>query len=396
VWPLTSDRRDGILRSFNLSLSQFHPTYTENEKKRIILIEARHPETKDLLGFIQFKYDKDGYCVGGLKIVNFKATLKYRNLGTGATTKADDDGQTGQHGDGMKISTLVYRRNNYSVCYESGRFKWRFLYKKGSLVCSLTRINETSLEKMKTKAKGHPRTHNPHPWEDVCLIVGARGPTRDIYGRRILGKRPKVKDFRRWMAVTLDINPPQDIIRTIHGDLIRDTRYKGHMYLRGLRLSRGGTQGTNYAYGYNFVEGSTNSDREALAGVGEESEGISAIWTAAIRTDKSAGSELLSDYTKLLLTSINKKGDVMMNVEEGEDELLPGDIAREVWAKMLTLNTDEEGRKAFYYSAAEGTDVSGGYLLEFLRLILHPSKSKSSRRVYARIPSQLTPSYGGS
>ena len=83
---LTSHRRDGILSSFNLNLSQFHPTYTENEKKRVILIEARHPDTKDLLGFIQFKHDKDGYCKDGLKIVNFKATLKYRNLGTGATT----------------------------------------------------------------------------------------------------------------------------------------------------------------------------------------------------------------------------------------------------------------------------------------------------------------------
>ncbi|KAI4666318.1 uncharacterized protein J4E79_002355 [Alternaria viburni] len=350
--------RDGILKSFNLKLSQLRPTYTENKTKRLILIEAHHPETKELLGFIQFKHDKDGYCVGGLRIVNFKATLKYRNLGTGATTKAYDDGQTGQHGDGMKISALVYRRNNYNVRYESSSFKWRFLYKKGSLACSLTRINETILKQMMKKARGQPRTHNSHPWEDVCLIVGAPGPTRDIYGRRKPGERLSITDFKRWITVTLDIDPPQNIIHTSHGDLIRDPKYRGHMYLRGLLLPRGGTRGNNYKYGYNFVEGSTSSDRDALTGGGEESEGISAIWTAAIRTDQSTDSELVSDYTELLLSSINKMGDVMLHIDDGEDELMPGDIARQVWAKMLTLNTDGDNRAAFYYSAAEGKDVS--------------------------------------
>lgn len=353
---LTSDRRDGILRSFGLDQSQFCPKYTE--KNRDILIEVRHPDTEDLLGFIQFKSDKDGYCVGGLKIVNFKATLRYGNLGTGATTKAHDHGQTGQHGDGMKLSALVYRRNNYNVRYESGGFKWRFLYKKGSLACSLSRIDEKSLKKMKQKAKDRSRSHISHPWEDVCLVIAAPGKARNIRGVEQTSEQLNIAEFKNWITVTIDINPPKDIIRTIHGDLIRDPEYQGRMYLRGLLLPRGGTNGDKYTYGYNFVRGSTSSDRDALSGVGEESRRISAIWSAAIRADESSDSELVSDYTDLLLSYINKKGDVMMNTYKGEDELMPGDIARRVWAKMLTLNKDNEGRTAFYYPAGEGKDVS--------------------------------------
>jgi hypothetical protein len=390
---LTINRRDGILRSFALDRSHFRPTYKEENRR--ILIEAHHPDTEELLGFIKFAYDKDGYCVGGLKIVNFEATLKFRNLGTGATTKAHDDGQTGQHGDGMKLSALVYRRNNYNVHYESGKFKWRFLYRKGSLACSLSRINDESLKKMKKEARGQPRTHHcHHPWEDVCLVVAAPGRTRDVYGFSTPAKRLSVADFRHWITVTLDINPPKDIIRTSHGDLIRDPEYQGRMYLHGLLLPRGGTNGDKYVYGYNFVAGSTSSDRDALSGTGEEREGISAIWSAAIRADESGDSELVSNYTHLLLESINKMGDVMMHKHNGIGRLMPSDIAGKVWTKMLTLNKDDDGRTAFYYSADEGKHVSKEDPLRHSLLTLCSRKFMSSKRVCARIPFRSTPSYG--
>ena len=67
---LISDRRDGILEAFNLDLPEFHPVYIEN--KRVILIEVRQPNTQELLRFIRFQSNKDGYCVGGLLMANFK------------------------------------------------------------------------------------------------------------------------------------------------------------------------------------------------------------------------------------------------------------------------------------------------------------------------------------
>ncbi|RAR04343.1 hypothetical protein DDE82_004547 [Stemphylium lycopersici] len=343
--------RDGILRSFSLDLSSFHPTYTDT--KRVILIETRHPETKELMGFIRFQYDKDGYCVGGLKMANFKATLKYRNLGTGGTTKANDKTQTGQHGDGLKLSALVFRRNNYNFHYESDGFKWRFLYKKGSLSCSLTRMSDKSISKMALKARAQPRTSVAHPCEDVCLVIGAPGVARNIQGFKIRVDRPHVDTFKEWLTVTLDIDPPKDMIRTRQGDLIRDPKYQASMYLRGLLLPSGGVSGKNYQYGYNFIDGTTSSDRDMLVGACDESEGILSIWTAAIRTDKSTDSEIAFDYTNLLLNSINRKGDVMLR---NDDFCFEGDIARKVWEKMLSINEDDQGRKPFYYSATEGKD----------------------------------------
>jgi hypothetical protein len=73
------------------------------------------------------------------------------NLGTGATTKRTDSRQTGQHGDGMKVAAVVFRRNNYNYRIESTSFRWKFLLKKGKLSCSLNRINENSLKKLKEK-----------------------------------------------------------------------------------------------------------------------------------------------------------------------------------------------------------------------------------------------------
>ena len=160
---LTHHRRDGILRSFQLPLSEFKTTYTE--KKRVISITVQHPVTSNLLGFIRFQFDKDGYCVGGLKMANFKATLPYDALGTGVTSKAHDSGQTGQHGEGMKLSALVFRRKNLNFRIESGGFKWNFIYKKGELACRLSRMPEKTLSKLKLKAQGQPRTEIAHPWE---------------------------------------------------------------------------------------------------------------------------------------------------------------------------------------------------------------------------------------
>jgi hypothetical protein len=61
--------------------------------------------------------------VEGLEVANFKATLPYQSLGTGATSKASDSGQTGQHGEGMKLSALLFRHSDYNFRIESGEFR---------------------------------------------------------------------------------------------------------------------------------------------------------------------------------------------------------------------------------------------------------------------------------
>jgi hypothetical protein len=326
-FSLTSYRRDGIFRSFNISRSQFRTTMEEDTKKRVILIKAVKASTSELLGFIKFQYGRDGYSVGGLKIANFNATLPYRSLGTGATPKAYDSRQTGQHGEGMKLSALVFRRNNYNFRIESGEFKWNFIFKKGELACGMRRMLGKSYGTLKQQEKGKPRSEIARPWSDVCVIIGALGNTRTVDGIKTKGKAINVGDFRKMLKITLDIDPPEKLVHTAHGDLIRDLRYQGQMFLCGLLLPSGGTSGKPYVYGYNFTDGSTTRDRNTLAGAGEESKRIAAIWASAIRADDSKDSDLVTEYTNLLLNHLNRKGDVVLS---NETNCLAKDTAFEV------------------------------------------------------------------
>ncbi|CBX93518.1 predicted protein [Plenodomus lingam JN3] len=136
-------------------------------------VEVHAPKTTDLLGFIEFKYDKTGYCDGGLKMANFDATLHYHHLAMGETTKARDKGQTRQHGGGMKLSALVFRREGYSFRIESGSFRWNSIFKKGELACQLTRMGNKNLAKLKITTSGQPKTTIAYPWKDVCQSIAA-------------------------------------------------------------------------------------------------------------------------------------------------------------------------------------------------------------------------------
>jgi hypothetical protein len=132
--------------------------------------------------------------------------------------------------------------------------------------------------------------------------------------------------------------------------------------------------GKTYVYGYNFVDGSTTRDRDTLAGSGEEGMGIAAIWASAIRADDSEDSDLVTEYTRLILGSLNKKGDAILS---SDTNCLAKDIAQKVWTKMLTMNHGQQGRPAFYYSAIEGKDVSLQYLIGKYMLTMSYRKSTS-------------------
>jgi len=210
-------------------------------------------------------------------IANFNATLPYRALATGATSKATDFGQTRQHGEGLKLSALVWRRNNYLFDIMSGSNKWNMIWKKGELACGLRQLSEKVLDKAKSNARGQPRNYVAHPWEDVCVTIGAAGTARDAYGEKMRGEHMHVDLSRDLLDITLDVDPPAKMVCTEKGDLIVDPRYQGKMYLCGLQLPSGGTSDKPYAYGYNFVDGTTTRDRDSLAGAGEKCNRIAAI-----------------------------------------------------------------------------------------------------------------------
>lgn len=86
------------------------------------------------------------------------------------------------------------------------------------------------------KEGGKARSALAHPWEDVCVVIGAPGPSRTIHGDRIKSKILHVDAFKQMLKVTFDIDPPKKIVGTPHGDLILDPIYQGKMCLRGLLL----------------------------------------------------------------------------------------------------------------------------------------------------------------
>ena len=362
------------MRSYGLGLSEFTTEYTENEKDRLILIEVFKPGTRELIGFIRFAYDREGLSIGGgLKIANFNASLHGRTLRTGGTSKLNDRGQTGQFGEGMKLSALVFRRAGYKYCIESTGFRWDFTYSERELVCKLSRFPDERLSKMRRNASNQPRIAASHPWEDVCVIIGAPGRTHNIRGEPMKGERIRVDDFKMWLKVALDINPPRKVIRTSKGWLIRDPTYQGLLYLQGLIFPRGGMCPKLYQYGYNFLAGKTTRDRTSLSSPEEERTRVADIWAAAIREADSEDSELLTEYTQLILKSLNEIGDVTLDT-------LQDDIARKVWAQMLLMNHGPDGRKPFYY-VANGKDVRTGSIFEEHTLTSSNRKNRSSSEV---------------
>ncbi|KAH9865261.1 hypothetical protein IAQ61_009208 [Plenodomus lingam] len=166
-----SDNPICALLGLRFSFREIYQNWRDGEKTYSVEVHA--PKTTDLLGFIEFKYDKTGYCDGGLKMANFDATLHYHHLAMGETTKARDKGQTRQHGGGMKLSALVFRREGYSFRIESGSFRWNSIFKKGELACQLTRMGNKNLAKLKITTSGQPKTTIAYPWKDVCQSIAA-------------------------------------------------------------------------------------------------------------------------------------------------------------------------------------------------------------------------------
>lgn len=82
------------------------------DAKDVYTIEARHPRTKRLLGFISWEN-------GVLEFTNFGAQLSRSSLDMGKTTKRQKDDLAGIHGDGFKVASLVMVRKGYKVRYEA-------------------------------------------------------------------------------------------------------------------------------------------------------------------------------------------------------------------------------------------------------------------------------------
>ncbi|KAF2447240.1 hypothetical protein P171DRAFT_248227 [Karstenula rhodostoma CBS 690.94] len=346
--------RDAICRSSNLTLDQFAPNITETQ--RHILIEVRHPTQAQspLLGFIRFQ--RDGDDNGVLEVTNFNAKLYMSHLSLGGTTKARDKTQTGKHGEGLKLAALAFRRYpcNCTFRIEASSFRWNTSFRTDrQLQFRLTRCNPDTIMRQRRAVKNKPRTTKAHIWEDVKVVIGA--PARRSRGKdqgQIKSRKIPLVDFREWLKVTLDLDPPDDLIRTADGDLIMSDSHAGKLYLQGLRLPHGSATGMPFRYGYNLRDGEVDRDRRCLSDTFTDAKTITNIWAKSIRSNHGKG-DILPLYTALLMEDLRKVADVML---DGDTQRLDRDIATRVWGEMLKKGQKQHGQGVFYFIPSKEQD----------------------------------------
>ncbi|PVH72999.1 hypothetical protein DL98DRAFT_576490 [Cadophora sp. DSE1049] len=265
--------KDAIVEIAGLQQKDFEPLVKGFEKD-VYIVEARHPTTGKLLGFIRFKN-------GVLEFTNFGAQLSRRALDIGETSKWGNCEAAGTHGEGFKVGSLVMVRRGYRVQYEASKFRWTMKFggrDESMLYCFLSDLKDTTLQKQidayeKKVAKGKPRELKNNIWEDVTVRIGK------IRGH---GLKIEKEDFENWIKVSIDLNRPSEVIQTTHGSLILDPNYGNKIFLKGLLLE-GKSSGKPFKFGYNLLEGDVNRDRERLIDPAEEAKVLAEIWAESIQ-----------------------------------------------------------------------------------------------------------------
>jgi hypothetical protein len=281
--PITY-RKDAIIASFDVDPRAFRPeTKVTPNQIQIQILRNRTPSTRsasrDLLGFIRFNKK-----AGSVELANFKAKLALDHLYVGTTTKRDRGEFAGMHGEGFKLGALVMQRNCHSVRFVASGFYWNFGLKglrgsnRSTLQCRLSLPKPGLVEKERAKyatmsAKPNFRRRlRSNIWEDVSVKIAKA---------RKGGKKISEEDFKSWLKVAIDLDPPSstDTIQTAHGDLILDKRFARHIYLKGLLLT---DHDPKHHFGYNFIRGRINRDRDGLVNQSEEIDMLAKIWEHAI------------------------------------------------------------------------------------------------------------------
>ena len=300
-----------------------------------------------------------------MEVTNLDAELKYQHLKLGATTKHKDTKQSGKHGEGFKVAALVFRRHphNHTFRIESSGVKCNFIFNRElELSCIITPITQSMLDAATEKSERQKDGLVAHPTKDVSVYIGEPREGTTSKGKHTKSDRIRREDFKTWLDITLDINPPKDIVKTEFGDLILDSTYKGKFYLQGLLLPSGSMSGKAHCYGYNFIKGNTTRDRNSLATPGLESRQICEIWSAAILNNSEKSADLLAIYTELLIKSLNELGDVCLTKYQ---EFLSTEVIQRVWCYMRSINASADGYSAFYYTPNDGNDVSTATILQW-------------------------------
>ncbi|CAI6258042.1 unnamed protein product [Periconia digitata] len=331
-----------MVKATGLSYAKLVLTYSES--KNLITIKTTHPRSNVLLGYILFKHDRKK--LGTLELTNFGAAISRQNFTMGGTTKDSETNQAGQHGEGLKLASLRFAKENYQVRLQSSEVNCYFKFDNLSeLGCNVVVISRKKIEEAQKKIS-NPRGMLADPVTDVSVIVGEPGKklwSKD--GKSVKSKKIPLQKFRQWLKMHLYPNPPR-MVNTPRGDLILDPEYAGAVYVKNLKL-KGILK--SQRYGYNFRDGETGRDRSILLmPVREKAQSINAIWAHAIspKQDHAQRLELTELYTNLLIKNFNRYDDVnMFGYRDWPNNQWIGDV----WSHL------RKNPKIFYYE-----DTAGG------------------------------------
>ncbi|KIX97808.1 uncharacterized protein Z520_06586 [Fonsecaea multimorphosa CBS 102226] len=330
--------KDAIIASFHLDPRSFRPVFKETRTEIHITIHRSAGQggqaSGELLGFIRFNRK-----AGSVELTNFQAQLQRNSLGLGKSSKQGQDEFAGCHGEGFKVAAVVLRREGHSVRFASAGYYWNFGLSgryRTNLYCRLTLSKPEKVEKSRRKyalQRAKPnfkRGLTSNIWEDVSVKIGkARGSSVFTVSEAV-----SEAEFRSWLTVSIDLNPPSpdDVVQTPAGDLILDSRFAAHIYLKGLQIDG---HAAGYVYGYNFARGSIGRDRTHLQKQSEETQILVDIWEHAILSQRT---DLTDAYIKLL-----RHQEDCPEVASTSDRLSESS-ARIIWERLRIIEPD-----AFFY-----------------------------------------------
>jgi hypothetical protein len=230
------------------------------------------------------------------------------------------------------------RRNEHAVRFGATSYYWNFGFRgvtASNFYCRLSQAKPEVIQRKKEAfarkaASGSRRGLTSNIWEDVTVKISK--------GRGDHGMKISEADFRSWLDVAIDIEGPQEtgIVQTDHGDLILDKQFSGRIYLKGLRVPGLGPDGRGYIFGYNFVRGRINRDRERLVDRSEEAEMLAMIWEQSI---VGRGDDVTDNYIKLF-RDYQECADIA-----SAEEKVSISAAKAIWNRLRTASPN-----AFFYS----------------------------------------------
>ncbi|KAM0744660.1 hypothetical protein ACQRIT_000044 [Beauveria bassiana] len=355
---LVQNWRDGIIASFALPEKEF---VVECERRIgngcieiIYKVPRPNSKPKEWLGFIHYKADGKG---GIVEITNRNATLHPWHLDMGGTSKSGSGNLAGAHGEGLKVALLVLMRGsrNHKIRCRSSGFSWTFNFTKhGRLVARLNRMSAEAIGRLESQVRSKPEEtllpFCPNAKSDVQFVLGEPHHGRSDLGVPTRRNLIKQNDFEAWTEAALFLQEPSpdELVKTGSGDLLIGERFRQRLYLKGLLLSedtpqrRASVTNKPLRYGYNFAAGTTNRERQSVAGAYEESATIIDIWSKALVLRPELASEL-----SLMLNSKQHYADV-----DGATTC----IGRKTAQVLRSYLWEHSEQRMWYYSPEEKRD----------------------------------------